>query len=145
MFLNQFTIATMSAICNRGKKKFTVSNTDSQITVFDDEMKLCALLNAIVMSWGFLLSILDCCVTVSKQISKYSNNFSQTPVEYNTCCVTLLSLKKKCNGWYVVDINLEQNAKSKATVDQTASKQQAKTRWIFKFHRRARKVAEVEK
>ena len=47
MFLNQFTIATMSAICNRGKKKFTVSNTDSWITVFDDEMKLCALLNAI--------------------------------------------------------------------------------------------------
>ena len=47
MFLNQYTIATMSAICNRGKKKVTVSNTDSWVNVFDDEMKLCALFNAL--------------------------------------------------------------------------------------------------
>ena len=46
------------------------------------------------------VQILDCCVTISKQISTYSNNFSQNPVECNTCCVTLLSLKKKVQ-WLV--------------------------------------------
>lgn len=46
------------------------------------------------------VQILDCCVTISKQISTYSNNFSQNLVECNTCCVTLLSLKKKVQ-WLV--------------------------------------------
>ena len=47
MFLNKFTIASRFATCNRGKKKVNISGTDTWVNVFDDEMKLCALLNAI--------------------------------------------------------------------------------------------------
>ena len=46
-FLNKFTIASRFATCNRGKKKVNISGTDTWVNVFDDEMKLCALLNAI--------------------------------------------------------------------------------------------------
>ena len=52
LFLDRFTVAVRFEICNRGTKTVTVSSQETEVNVFNDEMKLCALLKAI-SSEGF--------------------------------------------------------------------------------------------
>ena len=52
LFLDRFTVAVRFEICNSGTKTVTVSSQETEVNVFNDEMKLCALLKAI-SSEGF--------------------------------------------------------------------------------------------
>ena len=52
LFLDRFTVAVRFEDCNRGTKTVTVSSQETEVNVFNDEMKLCALLKGI-SSEGF--------------------------------------------------------------------------------------------
>ena len=47
LFLDRFTVAVRFEICNRGTKKVTIESVERDVNVFNEEMKLCALLKAI--------------------------------------------------------------------------------------------------
>ena len=47
LFLDMFTVAVRFEICNRGTKKETTGSVEAEVNVFNEEMKLCALLKAI--------------------------------------------------------------------------------------------------
>ena len=47
MFIDRFTVAVRYSVKNKGTKRTTVGSQEREVPVFDDEMKLCALLNAV--------------------------------------------------------------------------------------------------
>ena len=47
MFIDRFTVAVRYSVKNKGTKRTTVGSQQPDVPVFDDEMKLCASLNAV--------------------------------------------------------------------------------------------------
>ena len=46
-FLEKFNIAIRFEVCNKGMKKVVINDVEQDVNVFDDELKLCALLKAV--------------------------------------------------------------------------------------------------
>ena len=46
-FLEKFNVAVRFEVCNRGMKKVVINDVEQDVNVFDDELKLCALLKAV--------------------------------------------------------------------------------------------------
>ena len=46
-FLKKFNVAVRFEVCNRGMKKVVINDVEQDVNVFDDELKLCALLKAV--------------------------------------------------------------------------------------------------
>ena len=49
-FLQKFNVAVRFEVCNRGMKKVVINDVEQDVNVFDDELKLCALLKAVSRS-----------------------------------------------------------------------------------------------